>query len=85
MLHIKQRAGLICDLEFQHQFWFEIHGKQIKHDNGRRVGFKADFVYWDIERKKCIVADAKGYTVRDWPLRKAIFKALYPELVLEEV
>lgn len=32
-----------------------------------------------------VVEDSKGHTVRDWPLRKAVFKALFPDLLLREV
>lgn len=84
-LHLLLRAGEIERLEFQPQYWFEINGRQIKHDNGRRVGFKPDFRYWDRHSGKQIVEDAKGFTTRDYPLRAAIFRALHPELVLREV
>lgn len=80
-----QRKGEISHLEHEVQFWFSIDGRQLKHDNGRRVGFKADFVYRERPSGKCIVEDAKGYTVRDWPLRKAVFRALWPEMELREV
>lgn len=84
-LHLLLRAGEIESLEFEPQFWFEVHGRQLKHDNGRRVGYKADFMFWDRHSGAHIVEDTKGFTVRDWPLRKAIFRALYPDLVLREV
>ena len=34
-------------------------------------------------RKKC--EEVKGFAARDWPLRAAIFIALYPEYTLREV
>lgn len=84
-LHLLLGAGDIESLEQQPQFWFVIEGQQVKLDNGRRAGVKLDFAYIDRHSGSRIVEDAKGYTVRDWPLRKAVFKALYPDLVLREV
>lgn len=82
-LHIELEAGLISDLELQPQFWFVINGKPVKHGNGRRVGYQADFAY--VRDGQEWVDDAKGFTVRDWPLRKAIFLALFPHIQLREV
>ena len=82
-LHLELRAGLISDLVMQPQFWFVIDGKQVKHGNGRRVGYQADFAYLR-DGQQC-VDDAKGFTVRDWPLRRAIFLALFPDIRLREV
>jgi hypothetical protein len=84
-LHLLLRAGEIEDLEQQPQFYFVINGRQVKLDGGRRAGVKLDFAYVDRLSGSRIVEDSKGYTVRDWPLRKAIFRALFPDLVLREV
>lgn len=84
-LHLLLRAGEIERLEREPWFGFIINNQQIKHGNGHNVGYTADFSYWDRHSGKQIIEDAKGFTVRDWPLRKAIFKALYPDLVLREV
>ena len=82
-LHLRLYAGEITDLQQQPQFWFIIDGKQLKHRNGRRVGYQGDFSY--VENGRKIVADTKGFTVRDWPLRRALFDALFPEWELIEV
>jgi hypothetical protein len=84
-LHHLEANGYIADLELQPQFWFEIDGKPLKHDNGRRVGYKADFLYTDCVEGVRVVEDSKGMAARDWPIRKAIFRALNPHLVLREV
>ena len=83
LLHLELAAGLITNLELQPQFWFVINGRQVKHSNGRRVGYQGDFAY--IRDGQECVDDAKGFTVRDWPLRKAIFLALFPHIQLREV
>lgn len=83
-LHLLARAGVIRDLEVQPQFWFVINGCQVKHEGGRRVGYRADFAYR--EGGKHIVEDVKGaYRDDAWTLRKAIFRALFPAIELREV
>ena len=85
-LHLMLRAGDIEALEQQPQFWFELNGRPIKHENGRRVGYKADFGYIDRHSGSRVIEDSKGpFRDNAWTLRKAIFRALYPDLVLREV
>jgi hypothetical protein len=84
-LHLLQRGQAITNLRVQHQFWFVIDGKQLKHSKGRRAGFKADFFYTEVPSLKDVAEDSKGYTVRDYPLRAALFRALFPMIELREV
>jgi hypothetical protein len=81
-LHILQAAGEITDLTIHPQYWFVINGRQLKHSNGRRVGYKSDFEY--VENGMLVTEDVKGVVVRDWPLRRAVFKALFPNHDLRE-
>ena len=81
-LHALEAAGEISDLIIHPQYWFVINGKQLKHGNGRRVGYKSDFEY--VENGMLVTEDVKGVVVRDWPLRRAVFKALYPNHDLRE-
>lgn len=87
-LHLLQRAGQISDLEMEPRYFFTVDGRQVKHDNGRRAVFTPDFRYRRadgrlvIEEVKPPVAKARG---RDWPLRKALFRACYPDLEIREV
>lgn len=86
-LHEMQAVGYIDDLIVWPQFWFVINGRQVKHDNGRRVGYKGDFSY--TLNGQDVVEDCKPNSrfaiSRDFPLRKAIFKALYPSIIFKEV
>lgn len=84
-LHLLQRGNQICNLRTQHQFWFVINGQQLKHSKGRRAGFKADFFYTEVPSLKDVAEDSKGFTVRDYPLRAALFRALFPMIELREV
>lgn len=86
-LHLLLKAGEISDLVIQPQYYFVINGQQVKHDNGRRVGYRPDFSY--MKDGKQIVEDVKPASrfaiSNDYPLRKAIFKALYPNVIFVEV
>jgi hypothetical protein len=77
-LHTLWAAGDIGDLVVHPQFYFVINGSQVKHDNGRRVGYKPDFSY--TEKGQECVEDVKGMVTTDFTLRKAIFKALFPTI-----
>jgi hypothetical protein len=77
-LHVLWAAGVIADLVIQPQFWFVINGSQVKHDNGRRCGYRPDFSY--TESGQDCVEDVKGMVTADFTLRKAIFKALFPTI-----
>jgi len=81
-LHVLQAAGAISELKVHPQYWFVINGRQLKHANGRRVGYKSDFEY--LENGIKITEDVKGVIVRDWPLRRAVFIALFPNHTLRE-
>lgn len=86
-LHMLQSAGHITGLTISPQLWFEIRGKPVLHSNGRRVGYKADFGY--IERGVKVIEeskpDRKQARSRDYALRIAIARALYPTLDFREV
>jgi hypothetical protein len=86
-LYILQAAGEITDLTIHPQYWFVINGRQLKNPNVRRVGYKSDFEY--VENGLLVTEDVKPSSKlaisRDYPLRIAIFKALYPSIVFREV
>ena len=81
-LHDLWAAGQISNLVNQPQFWFCINGQQVKHENGRRVGYRPDFSYWQNGAE--VVEDVKGMITADFTLRKAIFRALYPHIVFRQ-
>lgn len=73
-LRLREAAGEISELELQPRFEFVINGVKV----GRYTG---DFRY--TENGKVIVADAKGYFSRDYPLRKKLMKAVHGIEILE--
>lgn len=79
-LHLLQRGGVICGLTVQPQYKFEVNGDWLKLLNGNIAGYKPDFSYKEGER--FVVEDVKGMIVRDFPLRAALFRHLYPDIDL---
>lgn len=67
-----QRGGLISDLKCHVQFDFIV--------NGYKVGaYKIDFTYFDKKENQLIGEEVKGRITRDFPLRRNLFIALFPE------
>lgn len=77
-LHLLQHAGKIAGLQQQPVFRFVIDGRPIKMDNGHEAKLTADFTY--VENGRKVVEDRKGFIVRDFPLRWALAKALWPAI-----
>ena len=86
-LHLLERAGQIRNLIYEPQFWFVIDGVQMKHDNGRRVGYKPDFQYFEGNKNVVEEVKPKSKKARNeaYPLRKAVFLALFPHVTFREV
>lgn len=82
-LHLLQKAGAISDLEIEPTFHFVIDGKPLLMKNGHKAKYRPDFLY--VENGQDIAEDVKGFTVRDFPLREALFRALFPTIQLRVV
>ena len=76
-LHLLQRAREISGLVIQPVYEFIINERPVMMENGHRARFTPDFQY--NENGKIVVEDVKGMIVRDFPLRAAIFRHLYPD------
>ena len=86
-LSLLERAGEITHLVRQPFYPFVINGTPVKMSNGHTAGVTLDFSYQTISE---VVAEdvkpkSKKADSRDWPLRKAIFKHLYPLVSLREI
>lgn len=98
-LHLLERAGEIIALKQQPKFLFNVNGRAVVGDGGRQVFYTADFSYlepakrgneFSIEREGKnlihVVEDVKGpYRNDAWKLRKAFFRACFPQFELREV
>jgi hypothetical protein len=82
-LHLLQACGQITNLRVEPQFFFVVNGSQLKHAKGRRAGYKPDFFY--VEDGQEVAEDVKGFAARDFPLRSALFRHLYPNVELRVV
>lgn len=74
-LLLLEKAGNIEALHY-HGIRFSLG----KSDKGRLISYTPDFVY--IEDGKLIAEEIKGYRVRDFPVRAAVFKGKFPEYEL---
>jgi hypothetical protein len=79
-LHLLLRAGEIDALVYEPTFDLHLDGEPIKMRNGHTARYRPDFTYR--EHGKIIAEDVKGFTVRDFPLRAAVFRHCYPEIEL---
>lgn len=80
-LHLLLRAGQIAGLNIAPRFFFTVNGRDVKMGNGQVARLTADFTY--IEGNRQVVEDVKprnGLIERDFPLRWAIAKSLYPDI-----
>lgn len=91
-LKILERAGKIHSLELQPAFKFTIDGRPVlirsdRYPNGRHAGYKADFRYWDNERRAIVVEDCKSKATRTeaYKIRRALVECMWPGTIIEEV
>lgn len=86
-LDMMQRAGHIKDLERQVRFILLDAYINNKGEKIRPISYIADFVYYDIKKKKRIVMDTKSPATRtaEYLLKKKMFEYRYPEYIFEEV
>ena len=82
-LHLLLKAGGIDALVYEPTYELHMDGAPIKMRNGHTAKYRPDFTYR--ENGKIVAEDVKGYIVRDFPLRAAIFRHCYPEITLRIV
>ena len=68
-LRLLQKAGKIKDIELQKRFSLKIVPQK----------YVADFVYFDIQKEKLVILDAKGRETQLFKLKWAMMKHFYPE------
>lgn len=75
-LKLLQKAGLIACLELQKEF--ELIPAQYRNVNGKKicversVKYKADFCYFDNEKRRWIVEDTKGFKTKDYIIKRKL-------------
>jgi len=79
-------AGEICGLDVHPVFEFRLAAdRPIVMGNGHVAKFTPDFRYIKMDGGGVVVEDVKGVIVRDYPLRRALFEALYYPLKVTEI
>lgn len=82
-LHLRLRAGEIEALVYEPTYELHVDGAPIKMRNGHIAKYRPDFTY--LERGQVVAEEVKGFIVRDFPLRAALFRHCYPEIELRVV
>ncbi len=84
-----QDKGEIVGLRTHPRYDFYINGRQVLMENRHCAHITLDFAYFEMPYELAVVEDVKPKSKkadsRDYPLRKAIFKALYPHIELREI
>ena len=75
-------AGLIKDLELQKTFVLQ-EGYSINGHKVRPITYKADFVYFDIEKHKTVVEDVKGMRTDVYKIKKKLFEYKFRMPIVE--
>lgn len=82
LLMLLERGGVISELTLQPVFQlvdpFTKMGKK-----KRGIKYTADFMYK--QDGETIVEDVKGFAARDFSLRRTLFDAKYPDIILRKV
>lgn len=79
-----QQFGLIKDLELQKVYELQPSFRK-NNKTYRKITYKADFSYLDIEREQIVVEDVKGFKTEVYKIKKKMFEYKYPELTLKEI
>lgn len=79
-LHLLWHAGKIDALVCEPSYDLHVNGEPIKMGNGHTARYRPDFTYR--ENFKLVAEEIKGFVVRDFPLRAALFRICYPEIEL---
>lgn len=83
LLHLRMRAGEISGLAVEPTFILAPGGVEIKMGNGQKAKYRPDFTF--LEGNRTVAVDVKGFVVRDFPLRAALFRATFPDIELRVV
>ena len=83
-LKMLQKCGAIRDLRLQPTYLLQ-EGFKKNGKTYRKIEYKADFEYFDIQQGKVIVEDVKGIKTEVYKLKKKLFEYKYPELTIIEV
>lgn len=83
-LKLLQRAKQIQNLD--RQVRFELQPSYKKNNKTiKAINYVADFVYYDLNKKKMIVEDTKGFKTDVYKLKKKIFEYVFPDLEITEI
>lgn len=82
-LQLLQRGGEIRDL--RRQVKIELVGRDgaLRSATGRKLSYRADFVYFDCRHGYEVIEDAKGFQTPEYKLKRAVLAA--QGIIIKEV
>lgn len=83
-LRILEKAKEIKNLRRQVEYIIQ-EGFKKNNKTIRPIKYVADFVYYDLKKKKIIIEDTKGYKNEVYKIKKKIFEYKYPDLEITEI
>lgn len=85
MLETLQRGGAISDLKRQVKFILSSGFSHHQYGKVRPISYYADFVYYDLKKKRKVVEDAKGIKTKEYEIKRKLFLKIYNEYLFFEV
>ncbi len=79
-LKLLERAGVIKNLQLQKKYILIP-----RSDTERDCSYIADYYYIEVETDSEVVEDTKGYSTKDYIIKRKLFKWLMPHIKFVEV
>lgn len=76
-LHLLLKANLIKNLRIQIPFVVVSAHQYSEMKDEQAVEYKADFVYYDIQKQKTVIEDVKGFRTKDYLIKRKLMKEKY--------
>lgn len=83
-LKLLQNTGLIFNLELQPFFELQPAFRTPDGKKERAITYRADFLYWDVERRCYIVEDVKGARTEVYKIKRKMMLHKYPQYTFLE-
>ena len=83
-LRLLEQAKEIKELRRQVKFELQPSFKK----NGitiQSINYIADFTYYDLNKKKLIIEDTKGFKTNEYKIKKKLFEYKFPDLEITEI
>lgn len=84
-LKLLEKANLINELELQKLFELQPKYTNANGEHIRAITYKADFYYYDNQKKKYIIEDTKGIKTEVYKIKKKMLEYKYKNITIDEI